>query len=95
MRPILNTAPSAPTCRPVLDSMHPHQHTVFANMEWLLAVVPTLARTGIADVLFDPKEGTPKAPWTRAGEALRLGGRVGGRHEATSTCGVELACSLR
>ena len=45
----------------LLDSMHPHQHNAFAGMDPLLALVPTLARTGIANLLFDRKDGDPTA----------------------------------
>ena len=47
----------------LLDSMHPHQtHTAASGgMGPLLAVVPTLARTGIARLLVDPKDGEPTA----------------------------------
>jgi pimeloyl-ACP methyl ester carboxylesterase len=45
----------------LLDSMHPHQHNAFAGMDPLLAVVPTLARTGLANLLFDRKDGDPTA----------------------------------
>jgi pimeloyl-ACP methyl ester carboxylesterase len=45
----------------LLDSMHPHQHNAFARMDPLLAVVPTLARTGLANLLFDRKDGDPTA----------------------------------
>jgi pimeloyl-ACP methyl ester carboxylesterase len=43
----------------LLDSMHPHQDNAFAGTDRLLAVVPTLARTGLARILVDPKEGKP------------------------------------
>jgi pimeloyl-ACP methyl ester carboxylesterase len=43
----------------LLDSMHPHQHNAFAGMDPLLGLVPTLARTGLANVLFDRKDGDP------------------------------------
>src|SRR4051794_20192851 len=43
----------------LLDSMHPHQHNAFADMDPLLALVPTLARTGLLNVLFDRKDGDP------------------------------------
>src|SRR4051812_16461986 len=36
--------------------MHPHQNNAFAGAERLLALVPTLARTGIANLFIDPKE---------------------------------------
>ena len=45
----------------LLDSMHPHQHNAFAGMDPLLALVPTLARTGLANLLFDRKDGDPSA----------------------------------
>ena len=46
----------------LLDSMHPHQtNTAASDMGPVLAVVPTLARTGIARLLVDPKEGEPTA----------------------------------
>jgi pimeloyl-ACP methyl ester carboxylesterase len=45
----------------LLDSMHPHQHNAFAGMDPLLALAPTLARTGIANLLFDRKDGDPTA----------------------------------
>ncbi|MEA2184594.1 MAG: hypothetical protein QOF69_3779 [Solirubrobacteraceae bacterium] len=46
----------------LLDSMHPHQtHTAGSDMGPLLAVVPTLARTGIARLLVDPNDGDPTA----------------------------------
>jgi hypothetical protein len=42
--------------------MHPHQtHTAGSDMGPLLAVVPTLARTGIARLLVDPNDGDPTA----------------------------------
>jgi len=46
----------------LLDSMHPQEtHTAASGMGPLLAVVPTFARTGIARLLVDPKEGEPTA----------------------------------
>ena len=45
----------------LLDSMHPHQHNAFARMDPLLALVPTLARTGLANLLVDRKDGDPTA----------------------------------
>ena len=45
----------------LLDSMHPRQHNAFAGMDPLLALVPTLARTGLANLLFDRKDGDPTA----------------------------------
>jgi predicted dienelactone hydrolase len=41
--------------------MHPHQHNAFAGTDPLLALVPTLARTGLASLLFDRKDGDPTA----------------------------------
>src|SRR4051794_34481093 len=45
----------------LLDSMHPHQRNAFAGMDPLLSLVPTLARTGLASLLFDRKDGDPTA----------------------------------
>jgi len=45
----------------LLDSMHPRQHNAFAGIDPLLALVPTLARTGLANLLFDRKDGDPTA----------------------------------
>jgi hypothetical protein len=45
----------------LLDSMHPRQTDSAADMGPVLDVVPTLARTGIARLLFDPKDGEPAA----------------------------------
>jgi pimeloyl-ACP methyl ester carboxylesterase len=45
----------------LLDSMHPQQTNAFAGMAPLLAVIPTLARTGLARLLVDPKDGSPLA----------------------------------
>ena len=45
----------------LLDSMHPHQSSPLAGASSLLAVVPTLARTGIARLFLDPKDGSPTA----------------------------------
>lgn len=45
----------------LLDSMHPHQHNAFGGMDPLLALVPTLARTGLANLLFDREDGDPTA----------------------------------
>jgi pimeloyl-ACP methyl ester carboxylesterase len=45
----------------LLDSMHPRQDNAFAGMDPLLGLVPTLARTGIASLLFDRKDGDPTA----------------------------------
>src|SRR3954467_4645182 len=52
----------------LLDSMHPHQHNAFADMDPLLALVPTLARTGLLNVLFDRKDGDPT---TQARQVVR------------------------
>jgi pimeloyl-ACP methyl ester carboxylesterase len=52
----------------LLDSMHPHQHNAFAGTDRLLAVVPTLARMGLARVASDPKEGKPT---TQAAQLVR------------------------
>jgi pimeloyl-ACP methyl ester carboxylesterase len=43
----------------LLDSMHPRQNNAFAGMDPLLALVPTLARTGLLNMLFDRKDGDP------------------------------------
>jgi pimeloyl-ACP methyl ester carboxylesterase len=43
----------------LLDSMHPRQHNAFAGTDRFLAVLPTLARTGVARLLADPKDGKP------------------------------------
>jgi pimeloyl-ACP methyl ester carboxylesterase len=45
----------------LLDSMHPRQSNAFAGMDPLLAIVPTLARTGLARLVFDAKDGDPEA----------------------------------
>lgn len=46
----------------LLDSMHPRQsHTAASDMGPVLALVPTLARTGLVRLLVDPKEGEPTA----------------------------------
>jgi pimeloyl-ACP methyl ester carboxylesterase len=45
----------------LLDSMHPRQHNAFAGMDPVLALVPTLARTGLASLLFDRRDGDPTA----------------------------------
>ncbi|MDX6677595.1 MAG: hypothetical protein QOE31_1647 [Solirubrobacteraceae bacterium] len=52
----------------LVDSMYPHQSNAFAGMGPLLAIVPTLARTGIARLLFDAKDGDPV---TQAGQVVR------------------------
>jgi pimeloyl-ACP methyl ester carboxylesterase len=43
----------------LLDSMHPRQANAFARMDPLLAVVPAPARTGLAELFFDPTDGKP------------------------------------
>jgi pimeloyl-ACP methyl ester carboxylesterase len=43
----------------LLDSMHPDHDNAFAGTDRVLAVVPTLARMGLARVFSDPKEGKP------------------------------------
>jgi pimeloyl-ACP methyl ester carboxylesterase len=43
----------------LLDSMHPHQTSPLTGMNPLLAILPTLARTGLARLLVDPKDGPP------------------------------------
>lgn len=45
----------------LLDSMHPRQSDAFAGAGPLLDLVPTLARTGLARIFFDPRDGDPKA----------------------------------
>jgi pimeloyl-ACP methyl ester carboxylesterase len=45
----------------LLDSMHPKQANAFAGKDSLLAVLPTLARTGVARLVSDPKDGPPMA----------------------------------
>jgi hypothetical protein len=52
----------------LLDSMHPHQQNAFAGTDRFLAVVPTLARMGLARVVSDPKEGKPT---TQAAQFVR------------------------
>jgi hypothetical protein len=52
----------------LLDSMHPRQHNAFAGTDRLLAVVPTLARVGLARVFSDPKDGKPT---TQAAQLVR------------------------
>jgi pimeloyl-ACP methyl ester carboxylesterase len=52
----------------LLDSMHPHQQNAFAGMDRLLALVPTLARTGLADLFVDRKDGKPA---TQAAQFVR------------------------
>jgi pimeloyl-ACP methyl ester carboxylesterase len=52
----------------LLDSMHPHQRNAFAGTDRLLAVVPTLARMGLARVFSDPKDGKPT---TQAAQFVR------------------------
>jgi pimeloyl-ACP methyl ester carboxylesterase len=43
----------------LLDSMHPKQTSSLDGMDSVLALVPSLARTGLARLFFDPKEGNP------------------------------------
>jgi pimeloyl-ACP methyl ester carboxylesterase len=43
----------------LLDSMHPKQANAFAGMDPLLALLPTLARTGLGRLFFDPADGPP------------------------------------
>ncbi len=43
----------------LIDSMHPKQTHTAADMDRVLAVAPTIARTGIARLLLDPKDGRP------------------------------------
>ncbi len=45
----------------LLDSMHPRQTHTAADMAPVLDLVPTVARTGLARLLVDPKEGEPAA----------------------------------
>jgi pimeloyl-ACP methyl ester carboxylesterase len=52
----------------LLDSMHPHQHNAFAGTDRALAIVPTLARVGLARVFSDPKDGKPT---TQAAQLVR------------------------
>jgi hypothetical protein len=39
--------------------MHPRQHHAFAGKDPRLGLVPTLARTGLLNMLFDRKDGDP------------------------------------
>jgi hypothetical protein len=48
--------------------MHPHQDNAFAGTDRLLAVVPTLARMGVARIFSKPKDGKPT---TQAGQFVR------------------------
>ena len=43
----------------LIDSMYPKQTHTAADMTSVLGVVPTVARTGIARLLFDPADGKP------------------------------------
>ena len=45
----------------LLDSMHPQQTSMFESADPVLDLLPTLARTGIARFLVDPKDGEPTA----------------------------------
>jgi pimeloyl-ACP methyl ester carboxylesterase len=49
----------------LLDSMSPQQTSMFEGADPVLDVLPSIARTGIARLLFDPKDGEPTAQ-TRA-----------------------------
>jgi pimeloyl-ACP methyl ester carboxylesterase len=49
----------------LLDSMFPQRTSMFAGADPVLDVLPSLARTGIARLLFDPQDGDPTAQ-TRA-----------------------------
>jgi pimeloyl-ACP methyl ester carboxylesterase len=52
----------------LIDSMHPQQSTPFAGTDAILAIVPTLARTGLARLVFSPAGGDP----TRQARRLAL-----------------------
>jgi len=41
--------------------MNPRQHNALAGMDQLQSLVPTLARTGLFNALFDRKDGDPTA----------------------------------
>jgi pimeloyl-ACP methyl ester carboxylesterase len=43
----------------LIDSMHPHETSPLTTMSPLVALLPTLARTGIARLLVDPEDGAP------------------------------------
>jgi pimeloyl-ACP methyl ester carboxylesterase len=43
----------------LIDSMHPEQTHAATNMDTPMAIAPTLARTGIARLVFDPDDGRP------------------------------------
>jgi pimeloyl-ACP methyl ester carboxylesterase len=43
----------------LLDSMHPRQHTDFGGADPALAVLPSIARTGLARLLLDADDGPP------------------------------------
>jgi pimeloyl-ACP methyl ester carboxylesterase len=45
----------------LLDSMHPQQSNAFAGMDPLLSLLPSLARTGLGRLFFDPQDGNPVA----------------------------------
>lgn len=45
----------------LLDSMHPRQTNAFAGKISLLALLPTVARTGLARLFSNPKDGAPMA----------------------------------
>ncbi len=78
----------------LLDSMYPQQTHTATDLGPVLAVVSTLARTGIARLVFDPKQGEPvdqarpfvrdveqmPAHLNRAAQLETLGSRPLGRH---------------
>jgi pimeloyl-ACP methyl ester carboxylesterase len=83
----------------LLDSMHPRQARTAADMgSGVLDVIPTVARLGIARLLFDPKEGEPVAQARQfvrdvermPGELNRAAqlGSLGGRPLGVVTSGV-------
>jgi hypothetical protein len=45
----------------LIDSMHPEQSESLFGMQPILAMLPTLARTGLARLLFSPGGTTPRA----------------------------------
>jgi pimeloyl-ACP methyl ester carboxylesterase len=45
----------------LIDSMHPEQSESLAGMQPILAMLPTLARTGLARLLSHPGRTTPRA----------------------------------
>ena len=54
----------------LLDSMHPRQHNAFAGMDPLLALVPTLARTGLADLLLRSARRATRRPRRTSSSAM-------------------------